>query len=547
MKPPITLFLLLAALTIAAQDNTAPVQESLEVRMITVETTVRDAAGNPITGLTRDDFDLYINGRLENINFFQEVYNPQVTGEGEVTNRIDLAEQPGEKQFGNSFLVFIDDYFMPRIYRKPLFERMAEQIESLSPTDRMSIVRFDGIKLEQIVPWTTDRRELASAFEYARKLPSADARRRAELKSRPGLIRSTSAFNEGGVLNDGESRFRVWYNQIKKASSAVTTAMRAYYQPEGRRVMLLMSGGWPISLTATISDEQSDAFDASQLYNPALHINAMVDSANMMGYTLFPFHAAERPSGTTAGTAGRMESPGINREEALPFDTAEELAELAGSYAATLDGLRETALQTGGEVMARAMNKKDLFKAVRDKTTAYYIIGFMAENKGMADRQEIRVETNSRGARVSHRKNFRVFTDDERIEMQLDNSLLLGTDLNSLKLDVVDSERKRGKLNLTLSTRIPMDFVTQIPDGDGYSSDVVMHMAAMDTDGKANERQTQSIPIEGQRAKKGQHHTHEFSISLNRKPMIMVFTIQDRPSGRIMSKRVGIDPKSFKK
>ena len=66
------------ALPLAAQKNPPePAQpklvESIDVRVIDVDVIVTDRKGNPVTGLTKDDFDVYENGTKKVITNFYEV------------------------------------------------------------------------------------------------------------------------------------------------------------------------------------------------------------------------------------------------------------------------------------------------------------------------------------------------------------------------------------------------------------------------------------------------------------------------------------------
>ncbi|MEA2328791.1 MAG: hypothetical protein QOE68_3750, partial [Thermoanaerobaculia bacterium] len=39
-----------------------PLTESIEVRVANIDVVVRDKAGNPVTGLTKDDFEIFEDG-----------------------------------------------------------------------------------------------------------------------------------------------------------------------------------------------------------------------------------------------------------------------------------------------------------------------------------------------------------------------------------------------------------------------------------------------------------------------------------------------------
>jgi hypothetical protein len=53
--------------------ETPRILETVDVRVINVDVVVTDRKGNPITGLTKDDFIVLENGRPQNITNFYEV------------------------------------------------------------------------------------------------------------------------------------------------------------------------------------------------------------------------------------------------------------------------------------------------------------------------------------------------------------------------------------------------------------------------------------------------------------------------------------------
>src|SRR6059058_5308998 len=78
----ILVLLTLAATSLTAQQqpNQLPkLAESIDVKVINVDVVVTDKKGNPITGLTKDDFELYENGQPKVISNFYEVEGKKAT------------------------------------------------------------------------------------------------------------------------------------------------------------------------------------------------------------------------------------------------------------------------------------------------------------------------------------------------------------------------------------------------------------------------------------------------------------------------------------
>ena len=64
------LLVLAFAASLAAQEKLV---ETIEVKVVNVDVVVTDRAGNPVTGLTKNDFVLFENGKPQEITNFYEI------------------------------------------------------------------------------------------------------------------------------------------------------------------------------------------------------------------------------------------------------------------------------------------------------------------------------------------------------------------------------------------------------------------------------------------------------------------------------------------
>ncbi|MGH9424570.1 MAG: hypothetical protein ACRD3J_31645, partial [Thermoanaerobaculia bacterium] len=66
-------FVIAFAVFASAVSSLAQNSESIEVRVVNVDVVVRDRAGKPVTGLTKDAFEIYENGQKREITNLYEV------------------------------------------------------------------------------------------------------------------------------------------------------------------------------------------------------------------------------------------------------------------------------------------------------------------------------------------------------------------------------------------------------------------------------------------------------------------------------------------
>src|SRR5438067_11667961 len=100
----VALAITLMAATLAAQQpqpqpELPKLTETMDIRVVNVDVVVTDKKGKPITGLTKDDFDLFENGVPKAISNFYEVEGPKalniaIAPGGTVTPAVQKEEIP---------------------------------------------------------------------------------------------------------------------------------------------------------------------------------------------------------------------------------------------------------------------------------------------------------------------------------------------------------------------------------------------------------------------------------------------------------------------
>ncbi len=423
-----TLFILAAALPAAAQQDEMPAvfSEVIDVRVVNIEVVVTDREGNRVHGLEASDFELLVDGERMPISYFTEIDESMARGSAAGT----VAGVPNldpNTPVGTNFLVFIDDLFAVQRDRDRVLDRLEEDLWLLHPADRVAAVAFDGRSIETLTAWTDSPDRLAEALERARgrstyglqrlgeqKMLEGDREAEAILESVADLafggdeLREETTRPPGGTpaglggpeaaeladadatvgqtggntqdvmgssLSGLERRYaRRLEQQLHRSVLAAVASMRSFADQPGRKVMLLLTGGWPRSpalfTVAAASESTINAAAAGdgymmsedELYGP------LVSAANLIGYSLYPVDlpGASRDFVGDA-SVGVGPDPGPNT-----------LSVVAGSLNREdlLQGTLELlAHATGGVPMVNAERDAALARAVED-TRSYYWLGF---------------------------------------------------------------------------------------------------------------------------------------------------------------------------
>ncbi|MCP3961839.1 MAG: VWA domain-containing protein [bacterium] len=551
------LLALICALPAAAQTSTVDTSptfgEIIDVRVINLEVVVTDGKTR-VHGLGSEDFRLLVNGEEVLIEYFTEVVGgTAVAGEAAADGAIP-ALAPGEA-VGTRFLVFIDDSFSLRSHRNRVLRRLAEQLPNMAPEDHMAIVAFDGRQIELLSSWTSSQRELARVLQQARERRSSGLHQRSRTLATTAGYYGTSRFGGasrfgdpfggsfgdpfygadpfygggGGFYGYGAPRGSQAYDAAERVLDAATSTLRAFARPPGRKVMLLLSGGWPIGDTGNFTRRVGYGGGASgrSLLRP------LTDTANRLGYTLYPVDVKgveSRLGGAQFATTGQANYwANLGREQ----EFVEE------------GGLLYLAKETGGRALLDGASLTALQRAVED-TRTYYWIGFTPTWEGNDRRHRVKVEVRQRGLKVRSRKSFSDLSRQTEVSMLVESGQLFDLPLpgEDQELNVTFGEPQKSgyrKVIVPLQLEIPLDQVTLLPTADGYVAELELRVAV--TDDRGNRADIPVIPVALRRETGATDDVahFEFGIKLRKRPHQMVLSLHEPASGNLISKRLALE------
>ncbi len=537
----------LPAVPAAAQgDAEAPsFGEIVDVRVINLEVVVTDG-GERVTGLTPDDFLLRVDGEPVAIEYFTEVRNGRAVAGGESSETFAVpALEPGEA-VGTRYLVFIDDYFAIPSTRNRVLGELAEQLPLMSADDRMAIVAFDGERVEMLSSWTRSPAELGAALDQASKRRAYGLQRLSEqrqfdttvrFRSRPvrGTRFASTAFagvRQGFRTLDGFERHRGWElaSQVDRVADAATSALRAFARPPGRKVMLLLSGGWPTSITNWVAGTFEPVFDDAWLgrWRP---FEPLVETANRLGYSLYPvdLNGLDRGIRSSAEHGNVLEASlaaeqSFNREQ-LEEDTLYDLAAATGGRA-FIDGASFTALEG----------------AIED-TRSYYWLGFSPAWQEDDARHAIEVQVERQGLKVRTRAGYSDLSRSSELTMMVDSAQLFDLPLpGERSLGVTFGEPAEAgfkKVLLPVRLEVPLDDVTLA--GGGAATRLELRVAATDAAGNRADTTLVPLTLKGTApSAAGRVGVFETELRLRRQPHRLLISVYDPASGNLLSKRVEV-------
>ncbi|HEV8580874.1 MAG TPA: VWA domain-containing protein [Thermoanaerobaculia bacterium] len=539
---PITVLLLAALAPGFAQQPPAEQPsgvfgEQIEVRVVNVEAVVTDKQGNRVQGLKPGDFRLKVDGKTVPVEYFNEVRGGQAIA-------LDAAEEtvhglpslaPGSP-VGNSYLVFIDDYFSIGPRRDEVLRDLKGQLSRLAPEDRMAIVAYDGGGVDMLSSWTNSQRQLGQAIEQAIGRRAFGVARLAELRSFEASRRVAGVTFEPGPRSAFAQRLDIeeleyadrLSAQTERAVAAAASTLRGFASPPGRKVMLLLAGGWPFSPADYVVNNPNrpildrDVPRGEDIFRP------LVDTANRLGYTIYP-----------------VDVPGV---EAAVADAA-----LAGPLPGGINireqehqaSLQFTAAQTGGKALLNSQSS-ELLQVVDSDTRSYYWLGFTPSWQGNDKRHKVVVEVLKPGFKVRSREDFLDLSRKAETSMMVESAMLFGGAPDSVPLAIqagqpVASGRREMQVPIVLA--IPVDAVTFVPLDGKYAAELELRVAAVATSGSRSAVPVIPVTLRSDtQPQAGASIRYETRLKLRRLPHRLTLAIFDPLSGKILTGSIEVVP-----
>ena len=510
--------------------------EVLEVRVVNIEVVVTDKkTGLPVLGLGPEDFTLEVDGEQVPIGYFTEVRGgTTLSGVGEELVPGIPAVAPG-KPVGTSYLLFIDDFFSIHIDRNRVLNALAEDLPLLGPEDRMAVVAFAGQELEMLSTWSQSVDRLERVLRDARGRPAKGLQRLVEFNqfdfSREVL--DDLVFDNGlGVPEftrtlSIEERAYVerLSDQINRSVAAVSSTMRSFAQPPGRKVLILLSGGWPfMPADYLVGDISRLVVDRQGPFGDNLY-RRLVETANLIGYTIYPVDVPGLSRSLNDATSAQRDAPGRIGDAFFQEQQIHQTLEFI-------------ARETGGEALINSRRVEAFSSTVAD-TRSYYWLGFAPSREWDDKRHDIRVKVGDRQFRVRSRTGYLDTSQRSEVNMAVESALLFGNAPGYGSLDASAGAAvatKRNRMEVPLEVSIPLDQVTFLPVDDRWASELELRIAIVDESGQQAEMPV--IPLQltaPEEPRAGSRGTWGTTLQLRKKGHRAVVAVYDPASGRILS------------
>jgi VWFA-related protein len=513
--------------------------EQIEVRVVNVEAVVTDRQGNRVTGLKPGDFRLEVDGKPVPIEYFNEVRGGQAIAPGEDDKSSPVKGLPSlapGSPVGTSYLVFIDNFFSLGPRRDAVLRSLKDQLSRLGPEDRMAIVQYNGGQVEMLSSWSNSERQLGSAIEKAIGERSSGIARLAELRTFEASRRVVGQTFEPGPRASFAQRVDVeelefaegLAAQTERAVTAAASTLRGFASPPGRKVMLLLSGGWPFSALDYVINNPNRPVIEREVPRGEEILQPLVDTANRLGYTIYPVDVPGVESGAADASLAGPPRTGFNLREQ--------------EHEATL---LYTAEQTGGRALLNGLSGQVLDVAAAD-TRSYYWLGFTPSWQGNDKRHKVSLDVLTKGLKIRTRTGFLDLSRKAENSLVVESAMLFGNSPDVVPMPVklgAPVASGRREMEVPVSLALPVDALTFVPLNGKYTAELELRVAAVDSGGNRAPVPVIPVTLTGAEAPKaGTFVRYDTRLKLKKLPHHLTLAIFDPLSGKILTGQTDVAP-----
>ncbi|HSP15497.1 MAG TPA: VWA domain-containing protein [Thermoanaerobaculia bacterium] len=525
--------ILLAVLVLGA----TPLVEKINVSVINVDVTVLDRAGMPVSNLTAADFEVFEDGKPQKITNFYAVDHATVREE------IAAAKAAPPTRFRRKAVLLVDNHFVDKRRRDGALREVRKFIDSdYAGEYDWSIAMIGGGGVHVMQPFTANKEAINFTLDQivsrgtVQQVAQMDGGAIADPSSRPtsSTDSQTQYFEDRGqvmIRFDKDARIISAIAAIRATARAVIDACRAYATVDGKKLVVLVTGGMEIEnrqpdMQHTVLDRVSDDDrEAAQIRE------AMVREANAANVNIYVVNAAGTVSPVVGFDVGDHNLPGAVRGEVRNLD----------SFALNL------ASQTGGMYMTSNV-LSDSIRTIDTVSATFYSLGYTPSHFEDGKYHRINVRMKKPGYTVISRSGYLDGSTDDRLQQSLKVAVSASTPEGTLPVAVETGEMlpKGRAFTIPVTASIPISRLTTIKRGNRNAGRVHVYLSVFDIN-DANvgfSHAIQDVDVTSEQLQQGQSFRYRMNVELKRGLYRIVVVVRDELSEELGKTNAFVDTRS---
>ncbi len=441
-----------------AQDPTPSQEPRVRVttRLVLVSVVAHDRRGQPITGLTKDDFTVFDEGQEQTVSLFtveslQRESSAPSLPPNTFSNRYEQTQQ-----FASVTAILLDNLntrWGDRVFAR---EQVIKFLRQLQPDDRVALYSL-GTKLRILHNFTSDARPLLRALDRHRAGQEVHAEASVVEESDSG----DTELDE--FLNEQSQKIADFYTQdrVRRTLLALESIANHLSSFPGRKNLVWVSSSFPFHIGMDEMVEGSTRDRRSFLPEIEKTTRALTN-ANM---AVYPVDAR----GLVVGMPGASQRVRVNRSRPGLFP---ELRDLGVSH----DTMNMIADRTGGRAFYNTNDiKGSIRRAIQDSEVTYLLGYYPQHGEWNGKFRKLKVRVKRDGVRLRSRAGYFALVQEATVlEPASLRDVMLAAARSPLPASILgltvqaDPVQAAGTLHLRMTMKIGPENVTFVAEGDRW-------------------------------------------------------------------------------
>ncbi|MCK5375891.1 MAG: VWA domain-containing protein [Acidobacteria bacterium] len=502
-----------------AETPSATFFEPLRVPLVNVEVVVTDRDGEPISGLSEQDFEVLEDGEPVAITHFFAA-----TAQSPQTVAGDARPSDPEMPLQDLYLaLYVDDSNVNSRHRTSALKHLQDFLEQpLPPNIKTILVRFDGrLHVESDFSDRTDQliaaidriqsqapRDLSREGEdLVRRMQSAVSAPNTRLQSNRSRLLSPSssgvgqmaAFMNANFVPEIHAYASAGFIRNRDSLQGLAEFVRYLRGIPGHKTVLWVGGfemrvgenlfrTWQELFPAQAGQQGMNPMRESMQYDLTLELRDLVHHAN-----------SHRVSFYTLGSVGARIVASVE------YDTRTLETSGRPGYSGHQDvqGEQEALAMmselTGGRML---VDNADLGRQLAEVATdlgSYYSLAYTPPSPGDGEYHKITVNLRREGAKLRYRQGYRDVGGEDRMAARTLSAVMLGVAHNPLEIGVEcqqQESREDGTYLVPVMVRIPIGDLVLMPEGKNHAARISLFSVVRDERGRLSDVHERAFPIE---------------------------------------------------
>jgi VWFA-related protein len=518
------------------QAPTAPVfYHQIEVHILNIDVAVADKKGNPIYGLTKDDFSVTMDGKAVEIeNFYVSepaMQQPEATAPPAEAAAAAPAPQTGVAQTVPQeqrlhLAVVIDTQRLLPAERNRVIKDLGAQLQKgLRPGDEILVAAYNG-GLQVRQPFTSQWQQVVDNLDELTGQVSggmgAEQERRNILRDLTQASGPAPSGGLGGPVSTAQdeasqilSAIQLYARQASLQTKQTVSALNAFVDGlgglPGRKALLLVTTGMEEHPGRALLDAWNNKYSqfARALGVSATDVATGDESTTDMFKDLIARANAKRVTFYSIGTAGAGVSQAVSAGQGGGYESAGG----AGVWSQGVDAgyradmgapLSMIASDTGGRALVNSSNYDQLVQWVRQDASSYYSLGIRAPEGADTTKRashQIRVHVDVPDVDVRYRREAAIRSENDKASDRTLAELMYGNGDNPLAIAAdfgpsqPHEQGKKDELVQPILVKIPFVKLTLLPQPRFHEGKVTIFVVARDDEGRVSSVQSLEAPI----------------------------------------------------